>query len=630
MNDAGSSSARPSGASVRSRDIGTPPTLPLAVAAQVAWSSIRARLTRSLVTASSVVLAVAFVLAVVGERIALTAMHDLHHAAVVPAMQVQALNDLLVRPRPALALIALLADPERTTLDAWQQPLTARPLPAIAVPLAADAIVLAQWVAGLSPVQAYLITRTRTIPDWLLALDAPGALDGLITTTRDLRGTRLPLPEPQLRALAAALPTLRHAVAQLGDAETARLAQVAKAGGAAAVLARLRDDHRDSPQGGLHDSSGDRLPGLPLFQVLPGLSDDGLGALRIRLSLDHQRERAGHVMAGINRVDPSLLESADVSDWQVFAQMVARQLTGNTPTPVKRLRRLGGDEGVFAATALNSIGTNVAARTRMLIALNTALASPLLWDDGAWNGVTLPADLRQGLRQDPARLGERRLTRLNRHLLEATFAPLIRHRETPGPYEVGDLANPTLLSAPANVALQRALIADLGAAGLTVLTDDLRRRADQTALDQTFAALGFDPGKGAARAIALAALSLLVCTVGIVNAMMMTVTERFREIATMKCLGAGDGFILKAFLIEASALGLAGSLAGLVLGLALVMTQAWWRFGSAFWAACPLGELTLATLAALLCGVALAMLGALLPAYSAARMHPVDAMRVDA
>ena len=33
--------------------------------------------------------------------------------------------------------------------------------------------------------------------------------------------------------------------------------------------------------------------------------------------------------------------------------------------------------------------------------------------------------------------------------------------------------------------------------------------------------------------------------------MMMTVSERFREIATMKCLGASDGFILKAFLIEA-------------------------------------------------------------------------------
>ena len=236
MNDTGPLPISQSATKVRSTQLGDPPTLPLSVAAKVAWSSIRARLTRSLVTASSVVLAVAFVLAVVGERIALNAVHARYHAAVAPIVQVQALHDLLVRPRPALALIALLADPDRATLDAWQLPLSMRPLPTIADTLAADALVLAHWVAGLSPVQAYLITRTRSIPDWLLALDASGAVDALIATTRDLRGTRLPLPEPQLRALAAIMPTLRVAVTQLGEAESARLAQVIKAGGAAAVL----------------------------------------------------------------------------------------------------------------------------------------------------------------------------------------------------------------------------------------------------------------------------------------------------------------------------------------------------------------------------------------------------------
>lgn len=629
MNAAGTPSSS-AGASTRRVDIGSPPRLPLSVAAQVAWSSIRARATRSLVTASSVVLAVAFVLAVVGERIALTAMHDRHHSAMRPAVQVQALHDLLARPRPALALIALLADPDRATLEAWQRPLTTRPLPTIAVPVATDAVALAQWVTGLSPVQSYLITRTRSMPDWLLALDSSGAVDSLISTTRDLRGTRLPVPEPQLRALAASLPTLRQAVAQLADAETARLALVAKAGGADAVLARLRDEHRDSPQGEVQRSDGARLPGLPLFQVLPGLGDDELAALRNRLGLDHLRERATKVMADLNRVDPSLLESADISDWPAFGQLLGRQLAGDAPSPAKRLRRVGGDDGAFATATITALGSMPTARTRLLNALNTALASPLLWDSGAWSTVTLPVELRQGLRQDPARLGERRLTRLNRHLLEATFAPLIRHRDAAGPYEIGDLADPTMLDAPVHASLQRALTTELGVAGLMSLSGDLRQRADLATLDQTFAALGFDPGKGAGRAIALAALSLLVCTVGIVNAMMMTVTERFREIATMKCLGAGDGFILKAFLIEASTLGLAGSLAGLGLGLVLVLTQAWWRFGGAFWAACPLSELTLATLAALLCGVVLAMLGALLPAWSAARMHPVDAMRVDA
>lgn len=629
MNDAGTSTSSAGARSPRV-DIGTPPRLALSIAAQVAWSSIRARLTRSLVTASSVVLAVAFVLAVVGERIALSAVHARHRTSAEPGEQVQVLHDVLVRPRPALALIALLADPDRATLDAWQQPLTLHPLPEIAGPLAADALVLARWVAGLTPVQAYLITRTRTVPVWLLALDAPGAVDGLLATARDLRGTRLPLPEPQLRALATVLPTMRKAVAQLGDAETARLGLVAKAGGAEAVLAHLRDVHRDSPHGGASGDGVDQLPGLPLFQILPDLSDDGRAALRIRLGLDQLRDRAERTIAGLNRVDPSALTPADISDWQAFAQMLGRQLSGSTPAPAKHLRRHGGDEGAFAPAVLATLGSTAQARTRMLVALNTALASPLLWDAGAWNGVTLPAELRQGLRQDTARLGERRLTRLNRQLLEATFAPLLRHHDYAGPYEVADLADPALFNAPANAALQQALSADLGAEGLASLTADMQRRSGQTQLEQTFTALGFDPGQGAGRAIALAALSLLVCTVGIVNAMMMTVTERFREIATMKCLGASDGFILKAFLIEASTLGTAGSLVGLALGLTLVVIQAWWRFGGTFWTACPIGGLALATVGALLCGVVLAMVGALLPALSAARMNPVDAMRVDA
>jgi len=51
-------------------------------------------------------------------------------------------------------------------------------------------------------------------------------------------------------------------------------------------------------------------------------------------------------------------------------------------------------------------------------------------------------------------------------------------------------------------------------------------------------------------------LSLLVCAVGIVNAQLMAVTERFREIGTMKCLGALDRFVLRLFILEAGMQGL--------------------------------------------------------------------------
>jgi putative ABC transport system permease protein len=56
-------------------------------------------------------------------------------------------------------------------------------------------------------------------------------------------------------------------------------------------------------------------------------------------------------------------------------------------------------------------------------------------------------------------------------------------------------------------------------------------------------------------------LSLLVCVVGIVNAQLMAVTERFREIGTMKCLGALDRFRLRLFLLEAGMQGLVGAAA---------------------------------------------------------------------
>ena len=65
----------------------------------------------------------------------------------------------------------------------------------------------------------------------------------------------------------------------------------------------------------------------------------------------------------------------------------------------------------------------------------------------------------------------------------------------------------------------------------------------------------------------LISLSLLVCVVGIANAMLMSVTERFREIGTMKCLGALDTFIVKLFLLESTFQGLAGTSAGSSLAL---------------------------------------------------------------
>lgn len=124
-------------------------------------------------------------------------------------------------------------------------------------------------------------------------------------------------------------------------------------------------------------------------------------------------------------------------------------------------------------------------------------------------------------------------------------------------------------------------------------------------------------------------LSLCVCVVGIVNAQLMAVTERFREIGTMKCLGALDRFILKLFLLEAGMQGLAGAAIGAMAGGLFALLGGVLRFG---WAAFENISLTMASLSMLSAvgvGFGLSLMGVFYPAIVAARMQPVEAMRVE-
>ena len=124
-------------------------------------------------------------------------------------------------------------------------------------------------------------------------------------------------------------------------------------------------------------------------------------------------------------------------------------------------------------------------------------------------------------------------------------------------------------------------------------------------------------------------LSLLVCVVGIVNAQIMSVTERFRGIGTMKCLGALDGFVVKIFIIEAGLQGLAGSLAGTMVGIAASSLMAVSRFGMMSISSVSWSAMMNSAATAILVGTCLSLLGALYPAFLAARMQPVEAMRVE-
>ncbi len=124
-------------------------------------------------------------------------------------------------------------------------------------------------------------------------------------------------------------------------------------------------------------------------------------------------------------------------------------------------------------------------------------------------------------------------------------------------------------------------------------------------------------------------LSLLVCVVGIINAQLMSVTERFREIGTMKCLGALDRFIVRLFVMEATIQGLAGAVSGAIFGGVVAIISALFRFGPESLGNLPWPEIATSLATATLTGIALSLAGVLYPAVIAARMQPVEAMRVE-
>jgi putative ABC transport system permease protein len=127
----------------------------------------------------------------------------------------------------------------------------------------------------------------------------------------------------------------------------------------------------------------------------------------------------------------------------------------------------------------------------------------------------------------------------------------------------------------------------------------------------------------------LLGLALLVAFVGILNAMLMSVTERYREIGTMKCLGALDGFIVKLFVIESLFQGIVGTIIGVLLGLGLSLLSVAASYGHYAWQDIPAGRLLLSTALCFAIGIGLTVAGAVYPAWQAARMHPIEAMRVE-
>lgn len=119
----------------------------------------------------------------------------------------------------------------------------------------------------------------------------------------------------------------------------------------------------------------------------------------------------------------------------------------------------------------------------------------------------------------------------------------------------------------------------------------------------------------------IAAVSLAVAGIGIMNVMLVSVSERTGEIGLLKALGANERQILMVFLVEAALLSMAGGVVGLVLGTAIVM------LGDFFYPAVELVTPFWAIGAVLLLSIGTGVVFGVLPAWRAAGLDPVAALQ---
>jgi putative ABC transport system permease protein len=127
---------------------------------------------------------------------------------------------------------------------------------------------------------------------------------------------------------------------------------------------------------------------------------------------------------------------------------------------------------------------------------------------------------------------------------------------------------------------------------------------------------------------AIATISLVVGGIGIMNIMLVSVTERTREIGLRKAVGATERDILQQFLIEAVLLTMLGGVVGIALGAAFVGLAyvAIVNFAAIEWTfAFPLSAVLLAFMVSTLSGLVFGIY----PARQAARKNPIDALRYE-
>ena len=136
-------------------------------------------------------------------------------------------------------------------------------------------------------------------------------------------------------------------------------------------------------------------------------------------------------------------------------------------------------------------------------------------------------------------------------------------------------------------------------------------------------------------------LIVLVAALNIVSGLIMLVKDKTADIAIMRTMGASRGTVMRVFLITGAAIGVVGTIAGLILGIVFshniksIMAGLNWITGANLWdptvrflsdipSVMDWGEVTAVVVMALV----LSLLATLYPAWKAARLDPVQALRM--
>jgi putative ABC transport system permease protein len=341
--------------------------------------------------------------------------------------------------------------------------------------------------------------------------------------------------------------------------------------------------------------------GSNLLVIMPGKTETTglappIGGAPHDLTLDDAD--ALRRLPGVRRVAPMSLGSATARSGDLTRDVLVIGVTSEW----REVRRVGLAHGRFLPAGESE-------RDRPLCVIGRTIERELFAGRGAVGALLRVGDERFRVVGVMAPQG----TSLGMNLDEMVFVPVVRHMKM---FDTASLAR-VLVEMRSHEELPEGR-----AAALELLARRHGREQDVTIVTQDSMLATFSRLLGVLTAAltGIAAISLSVAGIGIMNVMLVSVSERTREIGLLKALGATSGQVLRLFLAEAATLSALGGLAGLAIAtLATASVRGWYP-------AFPMQPPAWAMPAALLVSLAVGMLFGVLPARRAARLDPILAM----